>query len=120
MKKCQRIWTSIVERLLKVNKNTASGAFHGLIEHGFLVMTKGHLWQERLAREWRLTIEECNGRQATDDWTRWSQDNPVGVVPKNFRSQIREQNDPKVGTNRYQSKTQRLYSKEFEDLVTIE
>ena len=89
-------------------------------EHGFLVMTKGHLWQERLAREWRLTIEECDGRQATDDWIRWSEDNPVSVVPKNSRSQSREQNDTEVGTNRYQSKTQRLHSKEFEDLVTIE
>ena len=106
-------------KLLKVNKSTASGAFHGLIEHGFLVLTKGHLWQQRLAREWRLTLEGCDGRQPTDDWTQWSEGNPVRDVPKNFRSQNRVQNDPKIGTNRYQSKTQRPYSEDFQNSVRV-
>ena len=57
---------------LRCNKDTASRAFYALVEHGFIVLTKGHLWQQRLAREWRLTLQECDGRLPTDDWKRWS------------------------------------------------
>lgn len=68
--------------LLKVSKKTARRAFHELAEHGFLVLVKGEYWQERLAREWRLTIEPWNGREPTDDWQKWEAGAPLVVLPK--------------------------------------
>lgn len=76
---------------IKVNKDTAAKAFRSLAEHGFIVLTKGAYWQERLAREWRLTFEPCNGREPTDDWKGWKPGQPVVTLPNKSRSQTREQ-----------------------------
>ena len=65
------ISTRNAERLLKVSENTACKAFRDLTSHGFIVLTKGHLWQQRESREWRLTFEPCNGREPTDEWRYW-------------------------------------------------
>jgi len=106
-------------KLLRVNKDTAAKAFHGLVEHGFLVLVKGHLWQQRLAREYRLTIEKFDGRQPTDDWKRWSKGNPVNQVPKKVRSQNKVQNDPKIGTRLSQKSDQRQYLRNFEGSTNV-
>src|SRR5690606_14689390 len=55
------IGTRRAAELLRVTEPTASRAFYDLMEHGFIVLTKGELWMERKAREWRLTIEPYNG-----------------------------------------------------------
>ena len=104
---------------LRCNKDTASRAFYALVEHGFIVLTKGHLWQQRLAREWRLTLQECDGRLPTDDWKRWSKGNPVNHAPKKVRSQNKVQNDPKIGTRLTQRSDQRQYSRSLEDSTNV-
>ena len=58
-------------KLLNVNKDTVTGAFRELAANGFIVLMRGDLWQARLAREWRLTFELCDGREPTDDWKLW-------------------------------------------------
>ena len=78
------ISTNDAKELLNVSEPTACKAFHELSKHGFIVLTSGHLWQERLAREWRLTFEKYNGRQPTDEWRSWSPDRPFnsnGKIP---------------------------------------
>lgn len=55
-------------QLLGVHKSTATKAFNELVKYGFLVMSQGQYWQERKAREWRLTIEPSGDHLPTDDW----------------------------------------------------
>lgn len=62
---------------LNISKPTAIKAFTELVEHGFIVLTNGERWQERKAREWRLTVMPCNGRQPSNEWQLWS---PEGSI----------------------------------------
>jgi len=66
------ISTKNAARQLNCNERTAIKAFQELIEHGFLMLTEGHYWQQRKAREWRLTFEPCNNREPTDEWEQWT------------------------------------------------
>ena len=78
--------------LLNVSEPTASNAFYDLVDHGFLVQTKGQLWQERLSREWRLTIVPSgNNHEPTDEWKKWPSDH------KNSRPKKQGQNCSKKG-----------------------
>lgn len=65
------ISTKDAAELLGVAESTASRAFHSLVSHGFLKLVKGELWQQRKAREYRLTFEPHEGREPTDDWAKW-------------------------------------------------
>lgn len=104
------IGTRRAAELLRVTENTASNAFHDLVEHGFIVLTNGQLWMERKAREWRLTIEPCNGREPTDDWRHWEPGKPVAVVPrKKSRPQKQGQHCPKKGGRLPQKQGQQVW-----------
>jgi len=100
-------------KLIRVHKDTASKAFRSLAEHGFIVLTRGEYWQERLAREWRLTFSEYNGREPTDDWKRWKPDQSVVTFPNKSRSQIKGQPRPNPRVRLSEHKGQGLISKEF-------
>jgi len=102
-------------RLIRVNKDTASKEFRSLAEHGFIILTRGEYWQERLAREWRLTFEPCNGREPTDDWKRWKPGQPVVTLPKKSRSQTRGQSRPNPRDSLSENKGQGLLSERFMD-----
>src|SRR5690606_32045043 len=52
--------------------NTARSAYRELEETGFLTLTADACHAAGRAREYRLTIHECNGRAPTDDWKCWS------------------------------------------------
>ena len=104
-------------KLIRANKDTASKAFRSLAEHGFIVLTKGAYWQERLAREWRITFEEFNGREPTDDWKQWRLDQPVVTLPKKSRSQTRGQSRPNPRDSLSGNKGQGLLSKQFMNSV---
>lgn len=67
---------------LNVTQKTARAPFHELAEHGFIDLTKGYFWQERIAREWRLTFYACNGREPTDEWRFWKPGQPVVEIAK--------------------------------------
>ncbi len=62
--------------LINVNKDTACRAFRKLEACGFIKLIKGALWQERKAREWRLTFESYNDREPTNDWKAISTSDP--------------------------------------------
>ena len=49
----------------RINKDTASRAFHSLVEHGFIECASqgGFSFKQRHAAEWRLTAEMCNRTQ---------------------------------------------------------
>ena len=71
---------------LNCNERTAIKAFRELMTHGFIVLIEGHYWQQRKAREWRLTFEPCNGREPTDDWEHWTLESPLNPpAKKNLR-----------------------------------
>jgi|GEM_PF-788929 len=79
--------------LLRVSENTVKNAFYELVEHGFLALSKGEVFTQRLAREWRLTIEPCNGCEPTDDWRLWEPGKPVArMFRKKTWGQKRGQN----------------------------
>jgi hypothetical protein len=107
-------------KLIRANKDTASKAFRSLAEHGFIALTKGEYWQERLAREWRLTFEECNGREPTDDWKRWRPGQPVVTLPKKSRSQTKGQQRPNPRGSLSGNKGQGLLSRRFMDSLHTE
>lgn len=71
---------------LNVTQKTARAPFHELAEHGFIDLTKGCFWQERLAREFRLTFYGCNRREPTDEWRAWEPGKPVLQIPKKGQS----------------------------------
>ena len=100
-------------QLIRVNKDTALKKFNSLAEHGFIVLTRGEYWQERLAREWRLTFEPCKGREPTDGWKRWKPGQPVVTLPKKSRSQTRGQSRPNPRDSLSGNKGQGLLSKRF-------
>ena len=61
---------------LVCSKDSVKKAFDQIIDRGFIVLTRHHLYTQGMARTWRLTFEECDGREPTDDWKLWS-----AVVP---------------------------------------
>ena len=107
-------------QLIHVNKDTASKAFRSLAEHGFIALTKGEYWQERLAREWKLTFECCDRKEPTDDWKRWKPSQPVVTLPKKSRSQKRGQSRPNPRDSLSGNEGQGLISKEFRDWLDKE
>lgn len=76
------ISTMKAAKQLNCNERTAIKAFYELVEHGFLMLTEGHYWQQRKAREWRLTFEPCNNREPTDEWERWTPEKPFPLPYK--------------------------------------
>lgn len=80
--------TRAAAQRLGVSENTVLPAFDQLVEHGFLEMTRGEVWVERKAREWRLTIMPSQGQEPTDDWRRWAPGNPVRLTRRSRKSQI--------------------------------
>ena len=64
--------TRDASKRLRVNADTARKAFHVLENRGFIKLTRGQLWQQRKAREWRLTFESYKDREPTDDWAAYS------------------------------------------------
>lgn len=94
---------------LGVTENTVLSAFDDLVEHGFVVMTKGELWIERRAREWRLTMLTCNNHEPTDDWKFWEQGKPVRVTTrKKRRSEKLKQRRSKIKANLHKKFKQNL------------
>ena len=93
------ISVSNASKLLNVSKPTASKAFHDLAEHGFLVLTEGQYWQERKAREWRLTIKSCIGRDPTNEWLRWQAGCPVVEIQKKSSGQKTYPDCSKISTS---------------------
>ena len=92
------ISTRQAKGLLRVSENTASNAFYELVEHGFLALTKDEIFMQRKTREWRLTIEPCNGLEPTDDWRHWEPGKPVDrLFRKKSGGQKQGQNCPKNG-----------------------
>jgi len=68
--------------LVKASKESVSKAFYELADHGFLKPMKDAYWIERIAREWALTFEPLNNREPTDNWKKWSPNNPVFELPR--------------------------------------
>ena len=91
------IGTRRAAKLLCVSENTTKNAFYELVEHGFLALSKGEIFTQRMAREWRLTIEPCNNHEPTDDWRRWEHGKPVAIIKKKRGGQKQGQNCPKNG-----------------------
>lgn len=59
--------------LIKAGETAVTDAFKQLQDNGFIVLTQGELWQQRKAREWRLTFEPyANGREPSDEWLFWT------------------------------------------------
>ncbi|EBA00262.1 hypothetical protein [Marinobacter sp. ELB17] len=67
---------------LNVTEKTIRPAYDELAEHGFIALTKGQMWQQRMSREWRVTFERCDGLEPTDEWRRWKPGHPVATLPK--------------------------------------
>lgn len=109
-------------RLLNVHPDTAGKAFYDLVEHGFLILKKGELWQIRRAREWELTIFPYNNREPKDDWKKWEPGKPVLQVPKRkkSRTQSKGQTILNEGVELTQSKVQKPLSQDTVKLLVVE
>jgi len=64
---------------INVSEPTASKAFYELVSHGFIMLKEHAIWQERVARRWRLTFEDTANHPATDDWKFWDPESPFPV-----------------------------------------
>ncbi len=73
--------------LLGVSENTARNAFRQLEERGFLTLTHEACYVAGKATEYRLTIEEHNGREPTDDWRDWEPDRPILTIGRRPKKQ---------------------------------
>ena len=80
---------------LGVHKDTASKAFYVLEKTGFIRLTRGQLWQQKLSREWRLTFEPYKDREPTDNWRLFKKPD-VGPNSRDKVSQSKGQNDFKM------------------------
>ncbi len=103
---------SNASRLLGVHKDRVSKAFHELEEHGFVKLTRGHLWQQRVAREWRITSEVCDGREPTDEWKTWQ-------PPEKSRSQKLGHNCPEIPDREEDSGDKRKVNSALLDAVSL-
>lgn len=77
-------------QLLNCSEKTASKAFHSLHMNGFIVLTKGQIWRERQAREWRLTVMPQACREPTDEWRDWDAEKKI-LTPNNSISRVQKQ-----------------------------
>ena len=69
--------------LVRCTKKTAGTYLERLLARGFIKLEKGELWQQRLAREYSLTMVTRQGRQPSHDYLRWSEgDNFFGANKK--------------------------------------
>ena len=109
-------------KALNIHPDTAARAFYDLVEHGFLILRKGELWQQRLAREWELTIYPSENHEPTDDWQRWDTGNPVRQVPsrKKTRTQSKGQTALNGGAELTQSEVQHPISQDRVKLLVVE
>ena len=73
------ISTEAMAQRLDVARNTAMPIFPELQGHGFVVMERGDLWQQKKAREWRVTFFPAQGREPTNDFLRWAPGEPVST-----------------------------------------
>ena len=55
-------------KLLGMSKTTVGRASEELEEAGFIVKARQGQWYGRLATEWRVTDQPCNGHPPTRDW----------------------------------------------------
>ncbi len=62
---------------LGVSENTVRKAYDDLLEKGFIAIREEAQWQNGRAREYRLTFEQSNGREPTDEWRDWTPDRPI-------------------------------------------
>ena len=107
--------------LLRVHPDTAGRAFDDLVEHGFLILRKGELWQRRLAREWELTIYPYEGHEPGDDWQGWKPGNHVRQVPRRKnRTQSKGQTTPNGGAELTQTEGQDPLSQDIVKLSVVE
>ena len=58
---------------LNCGKSKAKEAFDELLDRGFLKVGRDSKFTQKnkLAREWILTDESCNGQGPTNDWKEW-------------------------------------------------
>ncbi len=69
--------------LVRCTKKTAGTYLERLLARGFIKLEKGELWQQRLAREYSLTMVTRQGRRPSHDYLRWSEgDNFFGTNKK--------------------------------------
>jgi hypothetical protein len=59
--------------LIGCSKKTAGKYFEMLLSRGFIKVEKGELWQERLAREYSLTMATRQGRQPSHEYLSWTE-----------------------------------------------
>lgn len=85
------ISTRKAKELLGVSEPTAGQAFYELASCGFIALTRNELWQERKARQWRLTFEPSAGHQPTDEWMRWDPLAPYSVPGRCNKSRRKKQ-----------------------------
>ena len=69
-------------RLLGMSKSTVRRAYQELEKKGFIVMTKQGHWYGRLATEWRITDQSCDGHPATHDWQNWRPEKQAKTNPR--------------------------------------
>jgi hypothetical protein len=86
-------------KLIRCTKGTVSKAFHSLAAHGFIENTRGDRWQDRVAREWRLTSVHWQGREPTNDWMRWQPGACVFDVPARQKKKGRSHNEVQTVSN---------------------
>lgn len=67
--------TANAAKLLKSDEKTVMRAFKDLESHGFIVLIKGQMWQQRKAREWRITYLPYKDQKPTDEWKSWKNTN---------------------------------------------
>ena len=69
---------------LMISPDRAGIGFKNLMGRGFIRLTSGCLWQQRISRTWRLTFESYGNCEPTDDWREYkieADPNPRGKVP---------------------------------------
>lgn len=59
--------------LIRCSKKSAGKYFEMLLIRGFIKIEKGELWQERLAREYSLTMATRQGRQPSHEYLSWTE-----------------------------------------------
>ncbi len=82
----------VAAKRLGIAKNTVMPAFHVLEERGFIRCTVGEVYQERLARLWRITFLPWNGREPTDEWRNWGRSDAGGADECSENSETRSKN----------------------------
>ena len=76
------------EKRLRITEPVVLKAFEDLAEHGFIRLINHENWQERLAREWELTMLPVNNHEPRNDWMQWKKGAnlcPLPMKKKNSR-----------------------------------